>query len=269
MTASVDALVGTPLSLDQLRLWRALRDCPAQSFRSYGIVKVAGTLDLPRLREAFEHVSRSHDLLRSRLVSILGMIYPVLMPGKAGPPVYHDLGHFGVDEDRAVDRMAEQLAFARFSLDESSLVHVCVGRLDGEVLWGLAMPALLADGPSVEALLTTISRVAADRDSGPPDGTLDPPPLPYARICRWRERLIASEETAVGRRLWQDKLSAPDTACRETIVPASRRTQSAALPDITRVAASIPADIVARLAADGGSAAASSSFFAAWYFLLW
>lgn len=258
MTASAGALVGTPLSLDQLRLWRALLDCPAQSFRSYGIMKVPGTLTLPRLREAFEQVSRDHDLLRSRLVSIPGMVYPVLMPGKAGSPLYHDLGQLDVDEDRAVDRLEQELASARFSYDESSLVHVCFGRFAGEVLWGLAMPAMLADGPSVEALLTTISRVAADRDASAPGGPLDPPPMPYARICRWRERLIASDEATVGRRLWQEKLSSPGTASRETIIPASRRTPSAAPPEVTRVVARIP-----------GSAATSSSFFAAWYFLLW
>lgn len=267
---SVDALVGNPLSLDQLRLWRALLDCPAQSFRSYGIVKVSGTLSLPRLREAVEQISRDEDLLRSRLVSIPGMVYPVLMAGRGDPAMYRDMDSLGGDEDRAVDRMAQELASARFSFEESPLAHVCFGRLDdGEVLWGLAMPAFLADGPSVEALLKKISRVAVDGDSGAADGTREPSPLPYASICRWRERLIASDDATFGRRLWQEKLIAHDAASWDTIVPVSRGVQSIDPPGVTRVATTIPADVVSRLTAGGRSAETSSGFFAAWYFLLW
>jgi amino acid adenylation domain-containing protein len=269
MTGSVGALVGNPLSLDQLRLWRALVACPAQSFRSYGIVKAAGGLSLPRLREAFEQVSRDHDLLRSRLVSIPGMVYPVLMAGNAGPVVYRDMGSLGGDEDRAVDRMGQELASSRFSLEESSLVDVCFGRLgDRGVLWGLAIPAFLADGPSVEMLLEQVSLVASDMEAGASGRARQSAPLSYGAICQWRERLVESEEAGVGKRLWQERLASYDSALRETILPAARGNPFTQSPDVHRVSTRTSADLAARLAGPGGSASASR-FFAAWYFLLW
>jgi amino acid adenylation domain-containing protein len=269
MKNSVNALVGNPLSLDQLRLWRAMLDCPAQSFRSYGIVKVAGNLSLARLRDAFEHVSRDYDLLRSRLVRIPGMVYPVLMSGNAGPAVYCDMGVFDGDNSSAVERMAHELVSYRFPLEGSSLIYVCFGQLKtGEALWGLAAPSFLADGPSVEILLKRISRVASNGDSAAMGNGLEPS-LPYSSISQWRERLMESEEAEAGKRLWQERLIAHDDAHLDTIVPAASGHQPGDSPDIRRVEARLPAEIGARFAEADPSAATSSRFFAAWYFLLW
>lgn len=267
MSVCVDSLTGTPLSMEQLRLWRCLGDCPAQTFRSYAIAAI-GNCDFSDVRRAFEIVVRDHDQLRCRLVNIPGMVYPVLMEG--GACEYHDLGDLGDDLQSAIDTMARALASCTFALEETLPAHLLLGRLArGGVLLGLTMPAFLGDGASVDLVLRKTARLIAGGIAQ--DDSAQSRAASYRKIHRWREQILAAAEANTGQLLWRERLAACERSSWDSIIPGiaiSDTDPSADASPIRGIRGALALATIAKFAR-GEPRVARAYLFAAWYLLLW
>jgi len=248
-----DILLASPLSQEQLRLWRLLAACPAQSFRSYGVVEVDTDMSLGELRQAFEVVSQRHELLRLQPAAVPGLVYPVLEEVPTCPVEYHEMGTLHGNETDAIEAIARELAACEL-LNAQRPIRVCFGTLaQGGTLWGLALPAYLGDGPSVDAILVDVSRAVVNARNPQPGGARSS----YRNISHWREQVLAAPEAQPGRGFWEAQLQAPQSLSRDTIVLDERHLRPGDGVDIGTLTARWPGEIE------------SSRALAAWYWLLW
>lgn len=251
-----DTLVGSPLSLDQLRLWRLLADCPAQSFRSYGLIEVDTVLSPGRLRRAFEAIAHGHELLRSQPAVVTGLVYPILEERSECAVEFLDMGTFSGDAED--DLMVRELASCSF-LEDSAPLRVCFARLArGGSLWGAALPAFLGDGSSIDAILLKVSQIALQVNE--PTACQAHTGMSYRSCWKWREQLLAAPEALAGKRFWEGRLHPPEESTWDTIMLDERHHTSNVGDGIQTITARAPpCDL----------RAAQSRSLAVWYWLVW
>src|ERR1700681_692916 len=74
------SLQGSPLSVQQNRLWSWQRD--NQIYRTMCAIQIQGTWDTDRFKQALEYVIARHEILRTAFYALPGMDIPIQVISK-------------------------------------------------------------------------------------------------------------------------------------------------------------------------------------------
>jgi amino acid adenylation domain-containing protein len=189
-------LEGFSLSPQQERLWRVQGRAGDGCLRSEIVARLCGPLDAARLGEAIAAVAVRHEMLRTTFRGTPEMTVPlqVIAPPEAiaGLAWLETVaaaaggGQAGLESELG-RRRAAPAQYQRLPLLEALLVRLG----DGEHLLALVLPALCADGESLEILLGEIAGVYADLAAGR-GSTAER--LQYADLAGWQREQLESED---------------------------------------------------------------------------
>ncbi|MDB5903538.1 MAG: Non-ribosomal peptide synthetase component, partial [Betaproteobacteria bacterium] len=189
---------GFHLSPQQKRLWTIHRGSEL-AYRAQCAVEVRGAVDTSLLRTAVEDVVRRHELLRTRLVLLPGMAFPL-------QSISDDVDFVGEADDCSAgaapspDSVWQEMATLHFDMSRGPALHYSIVTTAPDThLFALCLPALHVDRTGLESLVVEIWRTYAGLDAGSPSsGT----PIQYADLSEWLNDLLSSDERAAGRGYW-------------------------------------------------------------------
>ncbi len=189
MTASK----GYPLSMQQARLW-ALRG-ESQTYSVQCSVQLKGTLDMTALLDAFQHLVKRHDILRTGFSHLPGMEIPVQAVAsyvKVHYPVI-DLENLSASDQTALlDEYFTALKHKDVELEAHSPLFIELVRLSSKMhLLFLHLPALCADGETLTQMVAELGQTYTSLLRGTQQ---DDEPLQYADVAAWQQELVVSEE---------------------------------------------------------------------------
>ncbi|WP_249643969.1 amino acid adenylation domain-containing protein [Nocardia sputi] len=180
-----------PLSLPQQRLWFLNRFAPESSAYNIAfVIRVAGDLDVPALREALTDVLRRHEVLRTVFPEDAEGAQQVVLPVERAVP---DLTVTDIDDSGAKDAL-ESLAHNGFDLTKQTPVRLALLRTAPErYLLGVVVHHIAADGWSLGPLTRDLAVAYAARHEGDaPSWT--PLPVQYADFGLWQRACLGSED---------------------------------------------------------------------------
>ncbi|HSF42699.1 MAG TPA: non-ribosomal peptide synthase/polyketide synthase [Thermoanaerobaculia bacterium] len=188
-----ETLQGFDLSPQQQRLWLLQQAEPGTVFRSQCAVRIEGFLDRAKLARALARVVAQNEILRTVFRRLPGMSLPlqVVLETSTVSFVHVDLAALAAeDRDCAAARLFASWSHDRFDLEQGSVLRACLVALgEREHLLMLALPALCADPATFENL---IAEIASAYDG--PLSAEEEPPLQYADLSEWQNRLLESED---------------------------------------------------------------------------
>jgi amino acid adenylation domain-containing protein/non-ribosomal peptide synthase protein (TIGR01720 family) len=200
---------GFRLSPQQKRLWLLQQTATLSPFWARCLVRIRGKLEDSVLEKAIRTVIEEHEILRTTFRLLPGMTLPVQAISDASHVCIkrHDLTFRDVRQqaEMVLNLYAEgadhPVAYDRLPLFRLNLVELAA---DESVLL-LRVPALCADGRSLENLVTQIASSYASLSRG--EAAAVPGGLQYADFAEWQNEMVESAESASGRQYWnQDDL---------------------------------------------------------------
>lgn len=158
---------GFHLSPQQKRLW-AIHRGSELAYRAQCAVEVRGAVDTSLLRTAVEDVVRRHELLRTRLVLLPGMAFPL-------QSISEDVDFVGEADDCSAgaapspDSVWQEMATLHFDMSRGPALHYSIVTTAPDThLFALCLPALHVDRTGLESLVVEIWRTYAALDAGSP-----------------------------------------------------------------------------------------------------
>ncbi len=198
---STMTIQGFRLSAQQRRLWQQHGHGPAYCVQE--AMSIRGAVDAARLRSALEQVVARHEALRTTYRRRPGMKLPIQTPTANGENVQFE--ERPITEPITLDLAARRLERLRrrpFDLEVGPLLSAhLLSRSAEEHLLLLSMPALAADGRSLDVVLGELER--AYHSELPPANDEDP--LQYVHFSEWQEELAGAsdDEATSGRERWR------------------------------------------------------------------
>jgi len=196
-----NATAGFWLSPQQKHAWTLQPE--GGSLTVVSLVAIEGPLQAEKLQSALERVVSREEILRTVYRRQSGMKVPFQVILDDLKPALKTADLSGLDEAAQHDRIAELLQQERsrnFDLENGPLVYLALVRTGSNRFHLiLTLPALSADGASVENLLREVGAVY----SGAAPGTEEP--FRYIQFAQWQNDLLESEdETAItGKNFWK------------------------------------------------------------------
>jgi amino acid adenylation domain-containing protein len=180
------ALQGFAISPEQHRTWlQQEADGAAARYRAECAVAVSG-LAREQVSAALADAARRHEILRTRLERMPGLLVPVQVIAAAAETTLEVFPWLG-DEEAS---LAAALAQLREPADAAVMRAGWVEGPHRSVLC-LSLPALLADAGTLRVLAEELARTAGGAASPPAD-----PPLQYADVAAWLNELGESARGA-------------------------------------------------------------------------
>jgi amino acid adenylation domain-containing protein/non-ribosomal peptide synthase protein (TIGR01720 family) len=241
-----DKIEGFRLSPQQRRLWLLQRAEPGGAYEARGAILIEGPLDRRVLREAVADVVRRHDILRTGCRSLPGMSLPlqVVLDGAVCWTEDRELGALDAAGRRAAAQALLNGGGEPLGLDAGPVLQLSLGAAGPlRHLLALRMPALCADGATLELLVREISRAYAVR-SGESRPSVEP--VQYADVATWLNELLEGEENEAERSYWKGLDGA---ALRVLRLPEERPSPPAARRDCPPVIRELAAPLLARIEA--------------------
>lgn len=180
------------------------------------VLRLEGTLDLPRLQHALQRVVSEQPLLRHRMFRVAAYRGLRQAPG--------DTGFSGLEVQDRRDRPAPWTAFladvearcrAGFPLDADVLCRVQLCRV-ADTCHGLALVIadLLSDRGGLAAFAAALWDAyqrgdhprGGDPQGGYPQGDVSDEAAHYGQYVEWREEMAQDEDAGAGRAYWQQHL---------------------------------------------------------------
>lgn len=184
-----------PLSSAQMRMYiMSIKGGKELTYNMSGIFMIEGSLDRMRLTEAFQHLIRRHESLRTAFKMIHGepkqMIYPEV--------------NFGMEWFVSSDEDIEDqiLQFVRpFDLGQAPLMRVGLIELQQErhVLL-VDLHHIIADGLSINILMTELSQLYKGDE-------FSPLRIQYKDYAEWQQTQLQSDEMKKQEKYWLDVFS--------------------------------------------------------------
>jgi len=267
MTASVE---GFALSPQQERLWQLQEGGVEGLYGAFCSLRIAGDVDLERLRQALGLVVQRHEILRTGFQRIPGLGTPLQVIGSPAPPSFdrHDLTGCpeGEREERVNALVREMVRLSEGfpgSAGGPPLRAALVELSDGPRLL-LGLPALCADAAGMESLALEVERAYDTLGQGPQGALPAEETLQYADLSAWLNDLLESQDPRP-RKYWQSRDVLP---LLEVRLPFARPASGAFAP--RRLALPIPPALSMRVAGLARSLAVpvSAILLAAWTALL-
>ncbi|HSF39388.1 MAG TPA: non-ribosomal peptide synthase/polyketide synthase [Thermoanaerobaculia bacterium] len=152
---------GFRLSPQQEHVWWAQRAEHSSSFVVQARIDIAGTLDRQRLASALEAAVERHEILRTTFPLLPGLTVPVQSIEDSSGVRLSERSLAGLpaaEREPALDRLCAELRQVRFDLTNGPLLCATLIVLDDEShALLLSLPALAADGVSLDLLATEIA----------------------------------------------------------------------------------------------------------------
>jgi amino acid adenylation domain-containing protein/non-ribosomal peptide synthase protein (TIGR01720 family) len=193
--SAVEELFAARASYAQRRLWLLSQLEPANSaFHICAAVTLHGSLDVPRLAAALQHVVDRHESLRTTFTQENGEPLQVIAPSLSVPIPVED-----AHEDD-VEAIARSEFDTPFSLLRGPLLRVRLLRLgpDRHVLLSV-LHHIIADGWSMGLLVDEIVRLYRGE-------SLPPLTLQYADFAEWQQELLSGPRLEKLLAYWTDHL---------------------------------------------------------------
>ncbi|MEO6809431.1 MAG: amino acid adenylation domain-containing protein, partial [Isosphaeraceae bacterium] len=217
LSASLEPVAESPLSLGQQSLWSAHQVAPQGSaYNISGAARVREDLDLDAFRASLRRLAERHESLRTVFATVNDR------------PVLRVRDHSEIDlriedasawNDLDLQRRLVEASRRPFDLERGPLVRVVVYRVsDREHVIQLIIHHIITDFWSIAVLMDEFGRFYASERSGVP-AALEPIDLRYTDVVRWQGEMVAGAE---GDRLWsywQGQLAGP---LPELSLPADR-----------------------------------------------
>jgi Condensation domain len=186
------SLQGLSISPQQRRLWRLCPRAPFHPYRSACVVEIAGDLDLAALRAALERAAGRHEILRTSFHTLPGMVEPVQVIGEElpAPALLAPSGEESLDELLAG---WESTAPADAASGPLRAAVAPLGPQRHALL--LALPALCADGSSLDNLVREIAAAYGGQELEAP--------FQYADVAAWNNEILGLEEAGEGKSFWR------------------------------------------------------------------
>ncbi|MCA1612504.1 MAG: condensation domain-containing protein, partial [Acidobacteria bacterium] len=190
---SAEVLEGFRLSPQQRAVWRGVRADRLPAARCS--VSIDGELDAASLLRAIDEAWKRHEVLRTYFPTLSGMSEPLQVIADPQP--------VSVRRDAAAPESITGLEPLRFGsrISEGPVSAVeLVSMSPSRHLLRLALPALCADGRTLELLVRDIAEIyAAARKSA----ESAPAPVQYADLSQWLNDLLESDMSAAGQTYWK------------------------------------------------------------------
>ncbi|HVC21503.1 MAG TPA: amino acid adenylation domain-containing protein, partial [Vicinamibacterales bacterium] len=205
-----------PLSHGQQRLWLLEHFHEGREGSTYVVpaaFDVEGALDAERLEEAFAHLVRRHEILRTRFVEVGGEPQQEVLEEPPFAMQTVDL-RGRADADAAAASWAAAYVAEPFDLARGPLFRVALLTLGDErhVLL-VSQHHIIGDAWSDGVLMREVAASYAALRRGRPIA-LPPLRLQYRDYAVWQRRLLSSPEMAAHRDYWQGVFNEPVTPLR-------------------------------------------------------
>ncbi len=194
---SAEVLEGFRLSPQQRAAWRGVLADRLPAARCS--VSIDGELDAALLLRAIDEAWKRHEVLRTYFPTLPGMSEPLQVIADPQPVAVRR-------EAAAPDAIAgrEPLRF-RSKISEGPVCAVELVEISpSRHMLRLALPALCADGRTLELLARDIARLyGAARQAA----EVPPAPVQYADLAQWLNDLLESDMSAAGQTYWKPFLA--------------------------------------------------------------
>jgi amino acid adenylation domain-containing protein len=190
-----------PLTVGQRAMWLQHQVAPGSVYNPVYAARVAGPVDLERLRAAFQRLVDRHPTLRTVFVAAKGKPVQRVLP--AGPADFAIADASGLDDAALEARMADE-AYRVFDLERGPLLRVRVYERGDERTLLLAAHHIVVDLWSLAVLISEVGALYSNAHVVLPEV-----PLCFTDFARWQEMLLPSP---AGERMWEywkESLAAP------------------------------------------------------------
>jgi len=257
---------GFRLSPQQRRVWSLLQLDGGAPYHVCGVIAIDGELDIGRLDAALRQLVERHEILRTRIRRLPGADAPVQLIGAGAAPAraeYDLRGQPAAQQARMVAALLGELGAASFDVERGPTLRAALATLSSrQHMLLLALPALLADGPSLAILTRDLGRAyTATASAAPPD---EPPQ--YADLAEFLNELLESGETEAGRGHWHQQDLAALGALR---LPLEQAGAPRAHFRPAVCAAALSAALATQIAARAHETSTAAWLLASWQTLLW
>jgi amino acid adenylation domain-containing protein len=180
-----------PLSLQQQGVWIADRVAGNGLYTLLQATRIAGDLDLPRLRHALQQLLERHQALRLCIIEQDGTASQRVQPHTALPWEVIDLQALAADERQpTLQRQLQDLTQHRFDLARAPLLRAVLWRLSPrEHTLALLVHHLVFDGWSAVVLAREWAALYGAQD---PAVVALPPAAGYLRHVTWQRQWLAT-----------------------------------------------------------------------------
>lgn len=191
------------LSVQQSRLWAFQQSF---AYRSQAIVRLEGRLDYSIFMNAVQSLIDRHDILRTAFYSVSEMDVPLQMIASAvqGKCPVIDMQEFSREEQYAeLETCFSALQEVVLDLEADLPLQTFLLRFSCDMHFLLLLlPALCADTATMVWIAAELGELyAAFLAEGSPE---EGPPLQYADVSAWQDKLLAAEDADMQRRYWRN-----------------------------------------------------------------
>jgi len=207
-----ETIEGFRLSPQQQRLWllqqeNARSGARTNPYRAQCALLIEGDLKPEVLQAALQCLVNQQEILRTGFYRQPGIKIPIQVIADRATLCLQqvDFSHLPLQEQET--RMAEwfEAAAATHQLEQDSLLHTSLLTLSAHRhILLLALPALCADGQTLQNFLPAIGRAYASVLKG--DTLSQEDVVQYIQFAEWQHELLASEDAEAGRNYWQQQL---------------------------------------------------------------
>jgi amino acid adenylation domain-containing protein len=203
---------GFELSPQQKRLWLLQQKQNSQPYRASCAVEILGNLEIEALQSALKLVIDRNEILRTNFRCVKGMRTPVQVVEENHSLLSKNLI---IDKNglhrQEIEHLFDLTNQHNFEWDKLSLFKTNLIQLShSKHILLLSLPAICADTVTLDNLVGKISKYYSaflERKD------FFEEPLQYADIAAWQNELVQAEETATGKKYWQQI----DIAALETL----------------------------------------------------
>jgi amino acid adenylation domain-containing protein len=198
-----------PLSYAQQRLWFIHQMEPEQiSYNLPGAARISGPLDMAALRKAFAEITRRHDSLRTRFVSMNGEPQQVIDPAvELELPLVDLSGRAEAEAARQLKDLEWRESRTPFELEEAPLLRLKLVKLAAEEHVLLAtMHHIISDGWSFNILLCELKTLYEGYIKGE-EPRLPELPVQYGDYAVWQRKWLNSNRLEGQLGYWSRQLA--------------------------------------------------------------
>jgi len=210
---SQQTIEGYRLSPQQQQHWLLYRNSTAYAVQC--VASVSGPLQPESLRRALAEVIERHEILRTAFRFLPGMDVPLQVIVESRPQELREIDVSRLDEPEQrirLEKILDQERRLEFDYEQGQLLHTCLLKLSADKhALVLTMPAICADAPTLDHLISEIGDSYAPRTS---DAESSNGLIQYVDFSQWQNELLESEEESEGREYWREHGPGQQTSVR-------------------------------------------------------
>jgi amino acid adenylation domain-containing protein/non-ribosomal peptide synthase protein (TIGR01720 family) len=200
-----------PLSGVQQRLWFVDHyegQAKTAAYNICGLIEIQGALDIAKLQQAFAHVYRRHDILRSRFAQLDNQLVQQVDQNISFELTLHQLSDAAQAVTQAdVERLLDKEIHSGFDLAKDCLIRASLVAVNDNQHWlYLAMHHIISDGWTVEVLLKEVFALYR-ADNADDEQCLAPVPMQYLDYVAWQQQQNQSPQIQQQLDYWQQQLA--------------------------------------------------------------